>query len=136
MDLAKLVIAAAWTDGNLCNDETNALKDLLFHLDDVTGEDWAILTMYMERPVGAEEREVLLDGLLGKLRSGEDKAFVLETLEKLFHSDGEVTLAEQELMEELKGAILGTSTHVFAGFGRAFKSAISKRREAVAETVL
>ena len=39
MDLAKLVVAAAWADGQLQNEEINSLKDLLFNLDEVTGGD-------------------------------------------------------------------------------------------------
>lgn len=136
MDLSKLVIAAAWADGKLCNDEVNALKDLLFHVDEVTGEDWAILTMYMESPVSAEERAVLLERVVGALRSDKDKAFALQTLDKLFHSDGEFTREEKELMDELKGVISGTPTHLFSGFSRAFKSAISKRCDVVASSVL
>jgi hypothetical protein len=30
LDLAKLVIAVAWADGTLVNEELNAVKDLLF----------------------------------------------------------------------------------------------------------
>ena len=51
LDLAKLIIAAAWADGKLTNDEINALKDLLFRFDDITGEDWKTLQMYMDSPV-------------------------------------------------------------------------------------
>ncbi len=136
LDLSKLVIAAAWADGKMCNDEKNALKDLLFHLDEVSGEDWAILSMYMESPVSEAEREVLLERVIGALRSGSDKEFALQTLEHLFQSDGGMCADEEKLMEELKGAISGASTHVFAGFGRALKGTLGKRSKAVADSVL
>ena len=136
VDLSKLVIAAAWADGKMCNDEINALKDLLFHLDEVSGEDWAILSMYMESPVTEEERAALLERVIGALRSGSDKAFALETLEHLFQSDGGMCAEEAQLMEELQGAIQSTPTHVFAGISRAFKSTLSKRSQAVAASVL
>ena len=48
MDLAKLVIAAAWADGELTNEEVNALKDLLFMLPDLSGEEWLGLELYMD----------------------------------------------------------------------------------------
>ena len=45
------------------NEEINALKDLLFRLEDVTGEERAHLEIYMYSPVSAEERDKLLGGL-------------------------------------------------------------------------
>jgi len=39
MDLSKLMIAAAWVDGELSNDEINALKDLLFTIEDIPAKD-------------------------------------------------------------------------------------------------
>jgi len=44
----------------LKNEEINALKDLLFRLEDVTGEERAHLEIYMYSPVSAEERDKLL----------------------------------------------------------------------------
>ena len=60
LDLAKLMIAAAWADGSLSNDEINAMKDLLFTLDEISSEEWKRLEMYMNEPVAGEELEALL----------------------------------------------------------------------------
>ncbi|MBT7302859.1 MAG: hypothetical protein HN849_25230, partial [Victivallales bacterium] len=60
LDLGKLVISAAWADGELANEEVNVLKRLLFRLGEVTAEDWAVLAMYMESPTGKAEQEELL----------------------------------------------------------------------------
>ena len=40
LDLGKLMIGIAWTDGRLHAEEVNALKELLFLLPDISGEDW------------------------------------------------------------------------------------------------
>jgi len=88
--LAKLLIAAAWADGELKNEEINALKDLLFSLEDVTGEEWAHLEIYMDTPVCTEERDKLLGEVLDQIRSEEDKKLVMGTLENLFQADGVV----------------------------------------------
>lgn len=39
MALAKVMIAAAWADGSVNNDEINSLKDLLFQLPEMTDSD-------------------------------------------------------------------------------------------------
>jgi hypothetical protein len=60
MTLSKVMIAAAWTDGSITNEEINSLKDLLFHLPGMTAHDWAELEIYLETPVGPEERARLV----------------------------------------------------------------------------
>ena len=52
MPLAKVMIATAWADGTIQNDEINSLKDLLFQLHGMTAADWAELDIYIESPVG------------------------------------------------------------------------------------
>jgi hypothetical protein len=49
--LAKVMIAAAWSDGSITVDEVNSLKDLLFQLP-MTASDWAELDIYLDAPVG------------------------------------------------------------------------------------
>jgi len=46
--IAKVMIAAAWVDGEITNDEINSLKDLLFRLPDMTASDWAELDIYRD----------------------------------------------------------------------------------------
>ena len=60
MDMAKLIIAAAWADGELQAEEINSLKDLIFSLGDITEGDWAQLDIYTDSPVSADERDQLL----------------------------------------------------------------------------
>ena len=64
MKLSKVVIAAAWADGELHGDEVNSLKDLLFSLGEISGDDWVELEIYMDSPVRTDERERLLGSLL------------------------------------------------------------------------
>ena len=136
LDLAKLVISAAWTDGKLSNEEINALKDLLFSLDEVSAEDWTVLTMYMESPVNEEEHKELLGRVIKGIRTSEDKAFALVTLERLFGSDGKVTPEEESLLMQLKSDISEVGTGILSGFSSALKSAILQRKTAVLSSCL
>ena len=88
LDLGKLMIGIAWIDGRLEQDEINALKELLFLLPDISGEEWMQLELYMTHAVSDAERRDLLDRVLSGIRSSGDKQLVLETLEKLVGGDG------------------------------------------------
>jgi len=59
LSLAKVMIAAAWADGVISNEEINCLKDLLFHMKGMTAQDWAVIDIYVESPVEAAERQRL-----------------------------------------------------------------------------
>ena len=88
LDLGKLMVGIAWIDGRLEPEELNALKELLFRLPDISGEDWTQLELYMTHAVSDAERQALLDRVLSGIRSSRDKQLVLETLEKLVAVDG------------------------------------------------
>jgi len=125
--LAKLLIAAAWADGELKNEEVNALKDLLFSLEDVTGEEWAHLEIYIDSPVSSEERDELLGEVLAQIRSEEDKDLVVGTLENLFKADGVVSNEERVLLEEVKKGVSDVSTGIAARLSGMIKGAMGKR---------
>jgi len=127
MSLARLVIAAAWADSELTNEEINALKDLLFNLDQVTGEQWAELELYMDSAVSAEQTQQLLQDVLGRVKSEQDTHFVLETLEKLVAADGVVTEQEQELLEHVKDALSTVDTGLLARLSGLLRSAVTAR---------
>ncbi|MDH4238092.1 MAG: TerB family tellurite resistance protein [Phycisphaerae bacterium] len=127
MDLAKLVIAAAWVDGELQNEEINALKDLLFNLEDVTGDEWAHLEIYMDSPVSTEERMNLLRSVLEQIKSEEDKELVVSTLEKLVKADGVVTEEEKAVLEEVKNGVWDMNIGLLARVSKMIKTAVTGR---------
>jgi len=129
MDLAKLLIAAAWADGELQNEEINALKDLLFNLEDVSGDEWSQLEIYMDSPVSSEEREELLWTVLEKIKSEEDKELVVTTLEKLFQADGVVTEEEQAVLEEIKEGVSGVNIGLLERLSKMIKATVTERGE-------
>jgi len=129
MDLARLVVSAAWADGQLTNSELNALKDLLFTIEDVTGEDWKQLEIYMDSPVSEQETQELLERVVSGIRNAEDKTLVLETLRRLFSIDGTVTPEEKQLLDEIEASVSEAGTGILARFAKAVKSAIGRRSE-------
>ena len=127
MDIAKLLIAAAWADGRLQNEEINALKDLLFNIEDVTGDEWAQLEIYMDSPVSMEERINLIRSVLEQIKSDQDKELVVTTLEKLVQADGVVTEEEKAVLEEVKNGVWDMNIGLLARVSNMIKTAVTGR---------
>ena len=125
LDLGKLMIGIAWIDGRLEQDEINALKELLFLLPDISGEDWMQLELYMTHAVSDAERRDLLDRVLSGIRSSRDKQLVLETLEKLVADDGNDRASEsafvEDIRQDLEGRSAGLLGHLTAPFRQTLK---------------
>lgn len=129
MDLSKLLIAAAWVDGKLQNEEINSLKDLIFSLEGINAEQWAELEIYIDSPVTSQERDELLNKVLGQIKTEQDKVFIIDTLEKLVQADGIVDDKEAKVMSELKEEIVSVKTGVLATISQIIKGAINKRSD-------
>lgn len=125
LDLGKLMIGIAWIDGRLEQDEINALKELLFLLPDISGEDWMQLELYMTHAVSDAERRDLLDRVLSGIRSSRDRQLVLETLEKLVADDGNDRASEsafvEDIRQDLEGRSAGLLGHLTAPFRQTLK---------------
>lgn len=122
LELGKLLIAAAWADGVLSTEEVNGLKELLFQLPDISGEEWMELELYMASPVGEAERQRLLDRVLGRMGSAEDKALALEAIAKLMPSEAsggdQQTEVVQQLRDDLEQGSGGFMDHLRRPFRR------------------
>jgi uncharacterized tellurite resistance protein B-like protein len=138
LTLAKLVIAAAWADGEVSREEINSMKDLLFHLPRrgykqaprLTGREWAMLEMYMETPVGPEERERLIQQLQAELGTPRDRELAIETLEGLVEADGDVTQEERAVLDEIKSALNQVDLSILGRLGRLIQGPLERRSAA------
>jgi uncharacterized tellurite resistance protein B-like protein len=132
MTLAKVLIAAAWADGEINQDEINSLKDLLFNLPEVGARHWDELNMYIETPVGEEERARLIGELRQQISSAEGQRLALETLNRLINADGIATGEERTVAREIKQAIHAADTGIIGAFSRLSRNLRHKRSEALA----
>ena len=140
LTLAKVIIAAAWADGEMSPEEINSLKDLLFQLPyggfksgtRVTAHEWATLEMYMESPVDAAERARLVEELRAALRAPREKVLALSALENLIQADGIVTEEEQKVAKEIGTAIETVGVGTLAKLGRLIQGPIQRRSQIVA----
>ena len=129
--LAKVMIAAAWADGDISNEEINSLKDLLFQLPDMTASDWAELDIYIETPVGEAERSRLVADLQASLKSSQDKEMALQMIDQLASADGEISAEEKASVEEIKTAIKEANVGVFGSMGNFLGGSVNRRSRAV-----
>jgi len=129
ISLGKVIIAAAWVDGEINHDEINCLKDLLFHLDELTGREWATLEMYIEAPVGEPERKLLVEQLVEQIERSEDQDLAISTLEKVLSAGGVVSQSEATVAREIKAAIEKADISVFDKLHSFMNGAMRKRKE-------
>lgn len=131
MALAKVMIATAWTDGSVTNEEMNSLKDLLFQLPEMTASDWAELDIYIESPVGEAERARLVADLQTSLKSSQDKELAITMIDELVSADGEISAEEQETVEQIKSAIRDANVGMLGSMGNFLGSSVNRRSKAV-----
>jgi uncharacterized tellurite resistance protein B-like protein len=131
LTLGKVLIAAAWADGEISNDEINCLKDLLFQLPGLTGREWAGLEMYIEAPVGAGERERLIQQLNESMRSSKDRKLALQFLDRLATADGTPSTDEQVIIDAMKSEISHAAVGLMGQFGHVLQGAIDRRQQAL-----
>lgn len=140
LTLGKVVIAAAWADGRVSEEEVESVRDLLFHLPQVGQEqgvrlneqDWQLLELYLLTPVGEAERQRLVVELQAALRHPTDKALVVRALENMIQADGRVTAEETAVLHEIQSAIEGVELNFFSQFSWLVSEAVRRRSEAVA----
>jgi len=133
LELGKLLIAAAWADGTLSTTEINGLKELLFQLPDISGEEWMELELYMASPVGEAERQRLLDRVLGRMSSAGDKALALEALEKLIPPGSSEDDRQTEVVQQLRNDLEQGSGGFFDHLRRPFRRILNMRGQHYAE---
>lgn len=136
LDLAKVLIAAAWADGEITIDEQNCLKDIIFHLSDtgvqLSAQEWEMLDMYIEAPIGADERARLVADLQGAIQTPDDRQYVLQSLQQMALADGVSGEEEQQVINEIGQAMQESDVGLLDGLNRLLGRTLNRRSAAVA----
>ncbi len=141
LTLAKVMIALAWTDGEITYEEKECLKDLLFHIPNegleagiqLTAQEWAMLDMYMDSPVGDAERARLVANLQDAINSPADKPIIVAYLTQIVNADGEISPDEAKTLDQIEHAVDESDTGFMDSLNRLFGGAMSRRSTAVAD---
>jgi len=118
MALSKVIIAAAWADGEITENEETSLKDLLWRLPAVHAQQWHELEIYLDSPVDAAERERLVGELRALTSSADQRALALNTLEEMVNADGTVTDSERAVVNEVRNALETADVGAWGAFSR------------------
>ncbi len=120
--MAKVLVAAAWADGELSNDEINSMKrDLLTKIPDLSTQQWASVAIYMDSPVDEAERARLVQQLRSQVTTPLGKQLVFDALDELVAADGRVADEERGVVDEVKAAIEAGSGSGMGKVSRLFK---------------
>ena len=130
ISLAKVLIAAAWADGQISEDEELSLKDLLWRLPEVHARQWEELAIYLDAPVEAAERERLVAELRAQISSADQRELALSKLDEMVNADGVVAEREQAVVAEARAALESADVGLWGSLSRLL---IGRRAEATAE---
>jgi uncharacterized tellurite resistance protein B-like protein len=133
MTLAKALIAAAWSDGEISLDERNCLKELLFNLREISAHDWATLEIYMAAPIDDEERSLILDALRGAIRSPADKRLATDALKMMVESGDQESDSGEHIVSEIIKAIQSTSVDPVSHLSKSLRAPLRQRSESMRE---
>jgi uncharacterized tellurite resistance protein B-like protein len=132
LTLAKVIIAAAWADGELSHEEANSLKEMLLWSRsgrqrelDINQREWATLEMYIDTPVSAAEREQLVQQLEAALRTPKDRERAILALTNIVQADGTVTAEEQAAIAEIKATLESANLGFFGQLGRLVRGSVN-----------
>jgi uncharacterized tellurite resistance protein B-like protein len=134
MALAKVLVAAAWADGNITVEELNCLKDLLFQLPGMTARDWDQLDIYIDMPVSAAERDRLVEELRSFLKSKTDRDRALAAIDVLANADGALSPEEAQTVAEIREVILSSGAGLSSRFGKFMGNSIQRREKSLQNT--
>ncbi|MBD3160671.1 MAG: hypothetical protein GF346_00885 [Candidatus Eisenbacteria bacterium] len=101
--LLKILIAAAWADGELSAEEQETIRKIERDLDLPESEQVALDRLF-EEPLGLEEAEEMARDLIPSL-SAEERDDWMRRIDRVVRSDAEVDPRERRLLEGLEEAI-------------------------------
>jgi len=101
ISLGKLLIAAAWVDGDLNNEELQCLKNLILRFPDVSFEDWRKLKIYLAYPISKLEQESIVEDFTAKVFSKGHSKIAWDCLIQVLRADGKISTEEKDFAESL-----------------------------------
>ncbi len=125
--LAKALIAAAWSDGCVQAQERACIEDLIFYLPDLQAQDISTLELLLDYPISEAEAKRLMDDLLAKIETEQDRNLALHTLRQLIEADGRITPEEEALYNTLESALEKPKHYLSSQLRNMFQVLIDRR---------
>jgi len=130
LNLGKLLIAIAWSDGDIDDEELQIVKDIVFRIPEMTDDDWASIEVYMSPPMTRDETMLCIKRMKELVTTSDEQKYIIKAMREVVCADGEITREEVELFNLMVGEIQDASIGYQAKLERLFESA-KKRRQRV-----
>jgi uncharacterized tellurite resistance protein B-like protein len=108
LDVLRVLIAAAWADGEISWQEMNSLKSYFRELD-LDDEQLGALEPYLVDPIEQREAETIITDFLERARGGE-RATVMAAVRDLVLADGDLHSGEKSFLDLLERSAEETPT--------------------------
>ena len=108
--LGKTLIAAAWVDGELNEEELNCLKSLILQMPQITFDDWRKLKIYMAYPITLPEQNAIVENFTEKVYLKGHQKIAWNALIQVLQADGSVNIEEKAFARELESALEESSS--------------------------
>jgi uncharacterized tellurite resistance protein B-like protein len=130
--LGRVLIAAAWSDGELTEDERASLLDLLFRLPGLTAKDWKTLEGEIATAVDEAERSRRLSDLKAAVRTPEDRGQVVGAIEELTAQGTPFSDQDRSVLEGIIDEIDTSSPGVLTRLATLMREPMERRAKAIA----
>lgn len=103
--LGKSLIAAAWVDGELNDQELDCLKSLILQMPKITFEDWRKLKIYMAYPITVSEQNLIVEDFIAKVYHKGHKKLAWDSILQVLQADGSINIEEKAFASELENSL-------------------------------
>jgi uncharacterized tellurite resistance protein B-like protein len=104
VSLGKLLIAAAWVDGEINEEESACLKNLILKMPGISFADWRRLKIYLAYPLSLREQEFVVNEFSEKVFVEDHSKLAWEALLEVLKADGNINVLEKGFAQELEQA--------------------------------
>jgi uncharacterized tellurite resistance protein B-like protein len=127
--LGRVLIAAAWSDGQLADPERSGLRDLMFRLPDLTVGDWKTLDAEVDVPVDATERTRRVRALQAAATTPDERRHVQAAIETLLAEGSGLGAEDRAVLEEVLASLETPS--LLSRLGGLFQEPLRRRAQAL-----
>lgn len=106
LSVGKVIIAIAWADGEIQDEEIECLRALLTELPDIPPEYIQALESLLKRPIEPTEREIILDEFTRLITRQAERNFALYWLDRILSAKGERHPLETQLYDNVVNRFL------------------------------
>lgn len=131
--LGKVIVAAAWADGEIQEEEVEYLRDVLFQMPSLTKTGWTELAALMESPIDGVTREHIISDFNNALKNEGDLNFALYALDQLILADGVVTDDEVTVANQIKAQLERNNLLAIDSMEEEMRETVNRRNRMIQE---